>query len=35
VKRGEARPAFRRALQDQLAAYAANEPQPEGAEAAA
>ena len=33
VKRGEARPAFRRALNDQLAAYAANEPQAEGAAA--
>ena len=33
VKRGEARPAFRRALTDQLAAYAANQPQPEGAAA--
>ena len=33
VKRGEARPAFQRALQDQLAAYAANQPQPEGAAA--
>jgi glutathione S-transferase len=33
VKRGEARPAFGRALGDQLAAYAANQPQPEGAAA--
>jgi glutathione S-transferase len=35
VKRGEARPAFQRALTDQLAAYAANQPQlePEGAAA--
>jgi glutathione S-transferase len=30
VKRGEARPAFQRALTDQIAAYAANQPQPEG-----
>lgn len=30
LKRGEARPAFQRALQDQLAVYAANQPQPEG-----
>ena len=30
VKRGEARPAFQRALTDQLAAFAANQPQPEG-----
>ena len=30
LKRGEARPAFQRALADQLAEYAANEPQPEG-----
>jgi glutathione S-transferase len=28
LKRGEARPAFQRALQDQLAVYAANAPQP-------
>ena len=28
VKRGEARPAFQRALADQLAVFAANEPQP-------
>ena len=28
VKRGEARPAFQQALQDQLAVYAANQPQP-------
>ena len=33
VKRGEARPAFQRALADQLAVYAANQPQPEGAAA--
>ena len=33
LKRGEARPAFQRALVDQLANYAANEPQPEGAAA--
>jgi glutathione S-transferase len=33
VKRGEARPAFQRALTDQLAVYAANQPQPEGAAA--
>ena len=35
VKRGEARPAFQRALTDQLAAFAANQPQlePEGAAA--
>lgn len=33
VKRGEARPAFARALSDQLAVFAANEPQPEGAAA--
>ena len=35
LKRGEARPAFQRALADQLAVYAENEPQPqpEGAEA--
>ena len=32
-KRGEARPAFQRALNDQLAVYAANQPQPEGAAA--
>ena len=30
VKRGEARPAFQRALADQLAVFAANQPQPEG-----
>jgi glutathione S-transferase len=30
LKRGQARPAFRRALADQLAAFAANEPQVEG-----
>ena len=35
VKRGEARPAFQRALTDQLAAYAANQPQPEPEGAAA
>lgn len=29
VKRGEARPAFQRALADQLAVYAANQPQPQ------
>ena len=33
LKRGEARPAFQRALADQLAVYAANQPQPEGAAA--
>jgi len=33
VKRGEARPAFHRALEDQLSTFAANEPQPEGAAA--
>ena len=33
VKRGEARPAFRRALADQLAVYSENQPQPEGAAA--
>jgi glutathione S-transferase len=33
LKRGEARPAFQRALADQLAVFAANEPQPEGAAA--
>jgi glutathione S-transferase len=33
VKRGEARPAFQRALADQLATFAANQPQPEGAAA--
>jgi glutathione S-transferase len=33
LKRGEARPAFQRALADQLANYAANELQPEGAAA--
>jgi len=32
-KRGEARPAFKRALADQLAVFAANQPQPEGAAA--
>ena len=32
-QRGEARPAFQRALADQLAAYAENQPQPEGAAA--
>jgi glutathione S-transferase len=35
VKRGTARPAFQRALTDQLAAYAANQPQPEPEGAAA
>jgi glutathione S-transferase len=35
LKRGEARPAFRQALSDQLAVYAANEPQPEQQGAAA
>ena len=35
VKRGEARPAFQRALADQLAVYAANEPQPQPEGAAA
>jgi glutathione S-transferase len=30
VKRGEARPAFQRALQDQVAVYAANQPEPQG-----
>ena len=33
LKRGEARPAFQRALTDQLAVYAANQPQMEGAAA--
>jgi glutathione S-transferase len=33
VKRGEARPAFKRALADQLATFAANQPQTEGAAA--
>ncbi len=33
LKRGEARPAFQRALADQLAVYAANQPQLEGAAA--
>jgi len=33
LKRGEERPAFQRALADQLAVYAANQPQPEGAAA--
>ena len=33
LKRGEARPAFQRALADQLAVFAANQPQPEGAAA--
>jgi glutathione S-transferase len=33
LKRGEARPAFQRALTDQLAVYAAHQPQPEGAAA--
>ncbi|MFL6746490.1 MAG: glutathione S-transferase family protein [Sphingomicrobium sp.] len=35
VKRGEARPAFQRALNDQLAVYAANQPQPQPEGAAA
>jgi glutathione S-transferase len=35
VKRGTSRPAFQRALADQLAAYAANQPQPEPEGAAA
>jgi|SRR5207253_8252974 len=35
LKRGEARPAFQRALADQLAVYAANEPQPQPEGAAA
>ena len=35
LKRGEARPAFQRALADQLAAFAANQPQPEPEGAAA
>ena len=33
LQRAEARPAFKQALNDQLAAFAANEPQPEGAAA--
>ena len=33
VQRGQERPAFKTALSDQLAAFAANEPQPEGAAA--
>ena len=33
VKRGEGRPPFQRALRDQLAAYAASEPQLQGAAA--
>jgi glutathione S-transferase len=33
VRRGEARPAFQQALRDQLAVFAANRPQPEGAAA--
>jgi len=33
LKRGEERPAFQRALSDQLAVYAENQPQPEGAAA--
>jgi glutathione S-transferase len=33
LKRGESRPAFQRALADQVAVYAANQPQPEGAAA--
>jgi glutathione S-transferase len=35
VKRGESRPAFQQALADQLAVYAANQPQPEPEGAAA
>jgi glutathione S-transferase len=35
VKRGEARPAFKQALSDQLVVYAANQPQPEPEGAAA
>ena len=35
LKRGEARPAFQRALADQLAVFAANQPQPEPEGAAA
>src|SRR5438270_2457834 len=35
LKRGETRPAFQRALRDQLAAFAANQPQPEPEGAAA
>lgn len=35
LKRGEARPAFKQALGDQLAAFAANQPQPEPEGAAA
>jgi glutathione S-transferase len=35
LKRGESRPAFQRALADQLATYAANEPQPQPEGAAA
>jgi glutathione S-transferase len=35
VKRGEARPAFQRALADQLATFAANQPQPQAEGAAA
>ena len=33
LKRGEARSAFQQALSDQLATFAANQPQPEGAAA--
>ena len=33
LERGQARPAFQRALQDQLDTFAANQPQPEGAAA--
>jgi glutathione S-transferase len=33
LARGEARPAFKRALADQLATFAANQPQTEGAAA--
>jgi glutathione S-transferase len=35
MKRGEARPAFRQALSDQMGAYAANQPQPQPEGAAA
>lgn len=33
MERGESRPAFQRALADQMSVYAANQPQPEGAAA--
>ena len=33
IHRGESRPAFRQALSDQMAVFAANQPQPEGAAA--